>query len=89
MFAMETGIATAKNIKLKDAEGRKWPVRVNNSCGDIAMGSGWNDFLIANNVIVGSIIMFKFVSRSNMTMEAQVVKEGPDGETRVAQYAST
>lgn len=41
------------------------------------MGSGWNAFLVANKVVVGSTLLFRFDSCSKM-MIVQIVKEGID-----------
>ncbi|KAL3833165.1 hypothetical protein ACJIZ3_007901 [Penstemon smallii] len=76
-FAIGTGIATTGKVQLQDAKGRKWPVCVTDSrCGQFAISAGWRNFLIGNNVLVGSTISFQFVSSFDNTIEARVIKQG-------------
>ncbi|KAL3833390.1 hypothetical protein ACJIZ3_008126 [Penstemon smallii] len=76
-FAIGTGIATNRKVQLQDAKGRKWPVCVTDGRrGQFAISAGWRDFLIGNNVLVGSTISFEFVSSFDNTIEARVIKEG-------------
>ncbi|KAL3833392.1 hypothetical protein ACJIZ3_008128 [Penstemon smallii] len=76
-FAIGTGIAKDMKMVLQDEKGRKWPVRVTDrKCGQFAMTAGWPNFVIGNNLVIGSTISFEFVSCLENTVKTQVIKEG-------------
>lgn len=59
--------------------GREWKVRVTDkNRGVFSLTAGWYDFLVGNNVVVGSIMSFEFVSSSDTTIETRVIKIGAD-----------
>ncbi|KAL0405457.1 UNVERIFIED_CONTAM: B3 domain-containing protein REM16 [Sesamum latifolium] len=54
-FAIGTGIATNREITLVDGQGRELPVKVTDrNDGRFAVTAGWRNFLIGNQVPVGS-----------------------------------
>ncbi|KAL0377788.1 UNVERIFIED_CONTAM: hypothetical protein Sradi_3084300 [Sesamum radiatum] len=74
-FAIGTGIATNRKITLVDGQGREWPVKVTDrNLGMFAMTAGWRNFLIGNQVPVGSTISFEFIPGSDNVIRARILK---------------
>lgn len=75
-FGIASGIDKRNSLRLKDDQGRKWPVHVVKiGRNRFALCKGWNDFLKSNNVVVGSTISF-MVNSKRTTIKAHVEREG-------------
>lgn len=62
-------------VMLQNGEGKKWKVvTARGNFGSCVLSTGWNKFLIDNEVTVGSRMSYKCISRD--LIEARVVKSG-------------
>ncbi|KAK4416256.1 hypothetical protein Salat_2451100 [Sesamum alatum] len=74
-FAIGTGIARNRKIRLVDGQGREWPVKVTDrNLGMFALTAGWRNFLAGNKVVVGSTMLFEFIPGSDNVIEVRVLK---------------
>ncbi|KAL0424582.1 UNVERIFIED_CONTAM: hypothetical protein Sradi_0993000 [Sesamum radiatum] len=80
-FAAKTGLGRKSKITLRDPSGRKWPVTIfNRERPDrIETSTGWNEFLAAQKLFVGSIISLESVPGSDDLFQVTVLKNRGEG----------
>ncbi|KAL0380914.1 UNVERIFIED_CONTAM: hypothetical protein Sangu_0155700 [Sesamum angustifolium] len=80
-FAAKTGLGRKSKITLRDPSGRKWPVTIfNRERPDrIETSTGWNEFLAAQKLFVGSIISLESVPGSDDLFQVKVLKNRGEG----------
>ncbi|KAL2252305.1 UNVERIFIED_CONTAM: hypothetical protein Sindi_0025200 [Sesamum indicum] len=83
-FAAKTGLRRKSKITLRDPRGRKWPVTLftRERPHRIQTSTGWNEFLAAQKLFVGSIISLESVpgSDDDDLFQVKVLKNRGKGE---------
>ncbi|KAK4426343.1 hypothetical protein Salat_1402800 [Sesamum alatum] len=81
-FVAKTGLRRKSKITLRDPRGRKWPVPIFNRKrpNRVETSTGWNEFLTAQKLFVGSVISLESVPGSDDLFQVKVLENRGNGE---------
>ncbi|KAL0430320.1 UNVERIFIED_CONTAM: hypothetical protein Sradi_0658000 [Sesamum radiatum] len=81
-FAAKTGLRRKSKITLRDPRGRKWPITIfaRERPQRVQTSTGWNEFVVAQKLFVGSIISLESVPGSDDLLQVKVLKNRAKGE---------